>query len=373
MASENSETSLSTPVQKEDGRGHLKIFFGAVPGVGKTHQMLDEALRRHSRGQDVVVGIIEVNGRKPIEELLSHFERIESLESESEGVKKRELNVVAIISRKPGLVIVDNLSHRNAKGSPHSFRWEDVYEILENGISVLTTLNVIDLESLTDTVADITGQRLKDTIPDHILHSADEIEMIDLTPKALMNRLERGDIFPTDKTDSLKSQYFDEAKLSGLRELALREAAGRVDDEVLSRSRHESHPWAVNDRIMICISPSQSSMRLIRRGWRMSQRLHGDIVAVYVEEKNINEQERRIVEEDRELATRLGIQVINLSGPIVEQLIDYARENAITQIVIGHSTRTSIQQRLRSSIITELIRELKSIDILVVSAEKMSN
>lgn len=352
-------------------RGTHKIFLGFAAGVGKTYAMLDEAHRRRSRGQDVVIGFVETHGRKDTVARSEDLETVPRKNVEYRGVSLEEMDTDAIIARKPQVVIIDELAHTNAPGSEREKRWQDVEAILDAGIDVLSAMNVQHLESLNDHVSEITGVKVRETVPDLVLREAEEVELVDLTPKALINRLERGDIYPKSKIEQARANWFREGNLSALRELALREAAGRVDEDVeeYRRERRIERPWAVHDKVMICISPTRSSMRLLRRGWRIAQRLHAEAVAVYVESGQLNETERQIIENDEKLAERLGIQVNKLKGQAFEQLVKYAREHSITHIVLGHSNRSRLQQRLRNSLVTEIIRELKTIDILVVAAE----
>jgi two-component system sensor histidine kinase KdpD len=368
------EEPSTEPIPKGGSRGTHKIFLGFAAGVGKTYAMLDEAYRRRSRGQDVVLGFVETHGRQATADHVRDLEIIPRRTIEYRGASFEEMDSKAIIARHPDVVLVDELAHTNVPSSAHEKRWQDVAEILDAGINVLSTMNVQHLESLNDHVTEITGVLVRETVPDHVLHSAEEIEMVDLPPRALINRLERGDIYPSEKIAQARANWFREGNLSALRELALREAAGRVDEELTSyrKDKKIEKPWAVNDRVMVCLSPTQSSMRLLRRGWRLGQRLHAAVVAVYVEERPTDEREARVIEDDIRLAERLEIPVVRLKGKIVDELIKYAKENSITQIVIGHSNRTSIQQKFKSSIITDLIREIKTIDILVVAAEKES-
>ena len=218
----------------------------------------------------------------------------------------------------------------------------------------------------------MTGVRVTETVPDRILKEATEVEMVDATPRALIHRLERGDVVADDERSENIEKFFREGSLSGLRELAFRVIAERVDADVLSeggKSKVE-RPWAVRDRVMICISPTQPSMRLIRRGWRTGQKLRAEVVAVYVEEEQPSAKEQQILENDFALAERLGMPTARLKGDVADELIRYAKENRITQWVIGHSSRSRMQEMLRPSIVSALIRELRTIDILVVAAEK---
>lgn len=365
-------TSIAKP---EPGGALHKIFLGYAPGTGKTFAMLDEAHRRVSRGQKLAIAATDTYGRKATEDQLAGFSVIPAIEIKSENGVAHELNLPLILEQKPELVVIDDLAHMNPPGMKNASRWEDVKDILAAGISVLSTLNVYHLESLNDKIAQLVGVRVRETVPDTILHSAHEIEMIDVTPQALMNRLNRGDVFPQGYEYAYKG-IFTEERLTALRELALREAMGRIDEDVEELRREKEdfiRPWQVAERVMICMGPSTSSMRLIRRGWRIAQKMHGSVYAVYVQERPMSADEAKILEEDKKLAERLGVEVIELSGRVSDRLIEFARENAITQIILGHSTRSPLQQRFKRSLITELAEELKTIDILVVAGEKESS
>ena len=363
---------IGPPSEAGDTKGRHKIFLGFAAGTGKTFAMLDEARRRKSRGQDVVIGFVDPHGRKDTREHVEGLEVIAARSTEIEGKRYSELDVDAIIARHPQLVLVDELQHVNTPGSPRKQRWQDVEVLLAAGINVLSTLDVQYLESLNDQVFDITGVRIADTVPDSILKEAMEVEMVDATPRALIHRLERGDVVPDDERSESIEKLFREGSLSGLRELAFRVIAERVDADVLSQGAKTKveRPWAVRDRVMICISPTQPSMRLIRRGWRTGQRLHAEVVAVYVEEEEPSAKEKQMLENDFALAQRLGVPTVRLKGDAADELIKYAKDNKITQLVIGHSSRSRVQEMLRPSIVSGLIRELRTIDILVVAAEK---
>lgn len=349
------------------GRGKHKVFLGFAPGVGKTHALLDEALRRQTRGQETVVGFVETYGRTPIKEMLSDFEVVPP---KLVGGKP-ELDVEALVARKPDLVIVDELEHENAPGSRNERRWQDVEELLRNGISVLSTLNVSSLESLNDHVADITGIKMPSTVPDRILSEAYEVELIDLTPRALINRLERGDVFPGEETSAERAAFFREGNLSALREMAMREAASHVDEDLVAyrKEKRIEKPWAAQDRVMICLSPTRTSLRLIRRGWRMGQRMHGDVIAVHVEDGSLGDKERKILADDFKLAERLGIETVTLKGELAPTLINLAKERNVTQIILGHPERSRIQHMIKPSVLAELVRALKTVDILIVATE----
>lgn len=349
-------------------RGKLKIFLGFAPGVGKTYAMLDEAQRRLRRGQDVVAGIVETFGRPTTEELLVGIEVVPPKVFGSES----EIDLEAVKARRPDLVLVDDLAHANASGAKNERRWQDVQELLAAGINVLATVNVQHLESLNDHVADITGVKVPNTVPDQILHQAEEVEIVDVTPRALINRLERGDIYPRETLDEKTQSFFREGNLMALREIALREAATRVDEDVVEyrKEKRIEKPWATQDRIMICVSPTRSSLRLIRRGWRMGQRMHGEVIAVHVEDHTSqSDQGKRILEDDFALAKRLGIETLNLKGDLSETLIQFAKERNITHIILGHPERSRIQEIFKPSILSDLARELRTVDIIVVATD----
>jgi two-component system sensor histidine kinase KdpD len=356
--------------EQQQKRGRLKIFLGFAAGVGKTYEMLNEANRRRQRGQDVVIGYIETHGRKGTVEQLGDLEIIPRKKIEYRGTTLEEMDADAIIARHPLWVLVDELAHTNVPGSEREKRWQDVEAIREAGINVATTLNVQHLESLNDTVHDITGVWVRETVPDRVVREADEVKMVDITPRALIHRLERGDIYKPDKVQQALNNWFREGNLGALREIALREIAHEVDEDVTAyrKEKQVTEPWATHDRIMVCISPDQSSMRLIRRGWRIAQRLHGDIVAVYVENHPPSETEREVLKNDFALADRLKISVVTLHGDVATEIIRYARENRITEIVVGHSNRTRWQEFVKGSIINRLTQELRTIDILLVAA-----
>src|SRR5579871_6553057 len=357
--------------EKEQKCGRLKIFLGFAAGVGKTFEMLSEGNRRKlKRGQDVVIGYVETHGRAGTDEQLGDLEVIPRKKIEYRGATFEEMDTDAILKRHPQWVLVDELAHTNVPGSEREKRWQDVEAILDKGINVATTMNVQHLESLNDTVHDITGQWVRETVPDRIVAAADEVKMVDITPRSLIHRLERGDIYKPDKVQQALQNWFREGNLNALREIALREIAQEVDEDVTEyrKERHIQETWATHDRIMICITPTRSSMRLLRRGWRIAQRLHGDIVAVYVESKPLQASEQEIIRNDFALAERLNIPVVTLQGDVATELIRYARENRITQMVIGHSSHSRWHDFVAGSIVNRLTRELRTVDILLVAA-----
>ncbi len=355
--------------ETRSGRGRHKIFVGFAAGVGKTCEMLQEANRRRQRGQDVVIGYLETHGRKGTEEAIGDLPIIPRKKIEYRGATFEEMDTDAILARHPHTVLVDELAHTNVPGSVREKRWQDVEVIQNAGINIVSTLNVQHLESLNDTVYELTGVRVRETVPDHILREADEVVMVDISPRALINRLERGDIYKPEKIEQAKANWFREHNLNALREVALREIAHEVDEKVTAyrREKHIEGPLGTHDRIMVCLSPTQSSLRLLRRGWRIAQRLKGEINAVYVESRPPTPKEQEILKNDFALADRLKIPVVTLHGDIASELIRYAQQQGISQIVLGHSDRSRWQEFLKGSIINRLTRDLRNVDILIVA------
>ena len=344
--------------------GELKIFLGFAPGGGKTYRMLDEARRRKRRGQEIVVGVVDGRGRPDTQDALDGIERISTLPT-------GEMDLDAILARHPNLVLVDDLHHRNAPGGRFERRWQEVEALREAGIGVLTTMNVSHLESLNDLVRDITGHTVVDTVPDRLLHTATEIELVDATPQALLNRYDRGTMFPNGQEPEKLKDFFRLGNLVALREIAMREAAGRVDEDLdeYRKDKNIAKPWATSDRVMVAISPNRGSLRLIRKAWRMGQRLRGEVVGVYVEEGGMDEAQRSILKSDLALAERLGIRTESLKGEIADTLIKYAQEHNITQLLMGHPERSKLQNLTRRSIVQEVARALRTVDITLVAAE----
>jgi two-component system sensor histidine kinase KdpD len=356
--------------EKHRKRGKLKVFLGFAAGVGKTYEMLNEANRRKMRGEDVVIGYVETHGRQGTQDQICDLEVIPRKTIEYRGATFTEMDTDAIIARHPDFVLVDELAHTNVPGSKNPKRWQDVEEILQAGIGVGTTMNVQHMESLNDTIHDITNVWVRETVPDSVIQTADEVKMVDITPRALINRLERGDIYKSDKVPDALKNWFREVNLGALREIALREVVHNVDEDVETQRKEQriGGRWAAHDRIMVCISPTQPSMRLIRRGWRIAERLDGDITAVFVESYPPTESEQAILKNDFSLAERLGIPIVTLHGDVATELIRYAREQQVTEMIIGHSTHPRWRDILRGSVIGHLTRELRSVDILMVGS-----
>ncbi|QSZ27519.1 sensor histidine kinase KdpD [Aceticella autotrophica] len=361
-------------IANEKKRGRLKIFLGYAPGVGKTYSMLDEANRRLKRGQDVVIGYLETHGRKGTEEKIGNIEVIPRKKIEYKGIMMEEMDLDAVIKRHPEVAIVDELAHTNVPGSKNKKRYEDVQEILDAGIDVLTTLNIQHLESLNDTIKQITGITVRETIPDSIVANADEIEIIDVPPEALQNRIKRGDVYAAEKIDQCLKNFFRKGNLNALRELVLRQTADEVDEDLEEYMKEQgiNDNWQTNERIMVCISQNPLAKKLIRRGLRRARSFKCDWIVVYVECTNIfapklTKKDREILEGHFKLAKELGAEVVTLKGKSAsEELLRYANERHVTQIIMGHSNRSKLQTFFRGSTLLNLISKAKNIEIHVI-------
>ncbi len=360
---------------KQEGRGRLKIFLGAAPGVGKTYEMLLSAQAKRRDGVDVVVGVVETHGRRETEALLEGLEVIPRQQVEYKGHLLAEMDLDAILERRPQLVLVDELAHTNAPGSRHPKRYLDVEEIIAAGIDVFATLNIQHVESLNDVVAKITRIRVRETVPDSILDQADDIEVVDLSPEDLIKRLREGKVYVPQQAERAIRHYFSAGNLTALRELALRRTAQRVDEQLLSHMRAHaiSGPWAAGERVLVCVSEAPSIAGLIRHARRVADHLRAPWTAIYVETartQRLNDVERDRVADFLRLAERLGASTITIPGRnIVEEVLAYAKANNITQIVIGKSDRSRWFEMIHGSVVRELVRKMGQISVHVISAD----
>ena len=360
---------------RQESRGRLKIFLGAAPGVGKTYEMLLSAQAKRREGVDLVVGIVETHGRRETEALLDGIESVPRRQVEYKGHSLSEMDLDGILARRPQLVLVDELAHSNAPGSRHPKRYLDVEELIAAGIDVFTTLNIQHVESLNDVVARITRIRVRETVPDSILDQADEIEVVDLTPDDLIQRLREGKVYVPQQAERAVRHYFQPGNLTALRELALRRTAQRVDDQLLSHMRAHAipGPWPAGDRVLVCVSEAAATPGLIRYGRRVADRLHAPWTAIYVETPRttrLSDAERDRIADYLRLAERLGASTITIPGrKVADEVIAYAEANNITQIVIGKSDRPRWFEMLHGSVVHDLVRETGSISVHVISAE----
>ncbi|MGE0120063.1 MAG: DUF4118 domain-containing protein [Dongiaceae bacterium] len=358
-----------------EGRGKLKIFLGAAPGVGKTYEMLQSARRRKTEGVDVVIGVVETHGRQETEALLDGLEAVPCRRLTYEGRTLSEMDIDAILARRPQLVLVDELAHTNAPGSRHPKRYLDVQELLAAGIDVYTTVNIQHVESLNDIVAQITHVRVRETVPDQIVDQA-EVEVIDLTPDDLIQRLREGKVYVPDQAERALKHYFSPGNLTALRELALRRAAERVDEQMVSymQAHAISGPWPAGERVLVCVNEGPEVGQLVRYAKRVADRLRGPWTALHVEtgrDQRLGEAARDRISEALRLAERLGADAITIPGHrVADDLLAYARENNATQIIIGQSLRSRWFELLHGSVVRELLRNAGSISVHVIAGEQ---
>jgi len=360
---------------KQEDRGRLKIFLGAAPGVGKTYEMLLAAQGRRRDGVDVVVGVVETHGRRETEELLEGLEVIPRRQVDYKGHLLSEMDLDAILQRRPKLVLVDELAHTNAAGSRHPKRYLDVEELIAAGIDVFTTLNIQHVESLNDVIAKITRIRVRETVPDSILDQADDIEVVDLAPEDLIKRLREGKVYVPHQAERAIRHYFSQGNLTALRELALRRTAQRVDEQLLSHMRAHaiSGPWPAGERVLVCVSEVPGTAGLIRYARRVADHLRAPWTAIYVETartQRLTNVERDRIADHLRLAERLGGSTITIPGRnIADEVVAYAMANNITQIVIGKSSRSRWFEMVHGSVVHELVRKTGSISVHVISAD----
>jgi two-component system sensor histidine kinase KdpD len=359
----------------ERRRGRLKVFFGATAGVGKTYAMLQEARARQREGRDVAVGVVETHGRMETEALVDGLEILPRARLPYRGVELQEFDLDAALARHPQILLLDELAHTNAPGSRHEKRWQDVEELLDAGIDVYTTLNVQHLESQNDVVARITHVRVRETVPDAVLEEADDIELIDLPPEELLERLAEGKVYIAAQAGRAAENFFRKGNLIALRQMALRQVAERVDAQmqVYRRAEGVRETWPVAERILVGIGPAPSSQQLVRATKRMAERLRAEWIAVFVETPETEhwpEADRVRAWETMRLAEALGARTVTISGtnPGAE-LLAYARTHNVSKIVVGKPTHPRWRDRLFGSKLEEVIRGSEDIDVYVITGE----
>ncbi|MGB7847302.1 MAG: universal stress protein [Candidatus Acidiferrum sp.] len=354
-------------------RGIFKLFLGYAPGVGKTYSMLSEAIRRKSRGEDVVIGIVETHGRKAVQELASQLEAVQRKRLDYKGTMFEEMDVDAILERKPEVVLVDELAHTNVPGSRHRKRYEDVQELLGAKIDVISTLNIQHIESLAPTVRAITGITVRETVPDWVPLSASETLMVDLTPEALQNRMKRGDVYSQEKVEQSLKNFFRRGNLIALRELALRQVAEQVDRSLESYmdAKDIQQNWGVRERIAVCVSGSPSGQYLTARGARMARRLDAELYVVHVEREFAPREENpKILEANLRFAENLGAQVVKLKGKsVADAIAEFVRTRHITQVIFGRPPVHDWRKYLYLSAVHRFLRESPAVDVHIVTQE----
>ncbi len=376
-----SPEALLEAARREERRvGKLRIFVGAAPGVGKTYEMLQQAQARKKDGYDVVAGVVETHGRRETEALLEGLEVIPRRRIEYRGQTLQELDLDAVIARHPQIVLVDELAHSNVEGSRHPKRYLDVEELMSHGIDVYTTVNIQHIESLNDVVAQITHVRVRETVPDVVFDRADAVELVDLTPDDLIERLKEGKVYVPKQAERALEHFFSPANLTALRELALRRTAERVDEQLLSEMQAHAiqGPWAAGERILVCISEDSRSAGLVRYAKRLADRLHGPWTALYVEGRRslqLTEEERDRIADTLRLAEALGGEAMTLPASdrnIADDIIGYSQANNVTQIVIGKSTRSRWFEILHGSVVHDLVRGSGNISVHVIAGDQVS-
>ncbi len=360
-------------VEPEKKIGLLKLFLGYAPGVGKTYAMLSEAIRRMSRGEDVVIGVIETHGRRATADLASKLEAVPRRQLEYKGTLFQEMDVDAILARKPQVVLIDELAHTNIEGSKHRKRYEDVMEILDADIDVLSTVNVQHIESLTPLVQNITGVQVRETVPDWVMQRVTEIVMADLTPEALQTRMRRGDIYPVDRAERALGHFFRPGNLMALRELALQQVARAVDRSLESYLQKEQPGVSVGvrERIAVCISSNPAAQYLIARAARMAQRLDAELFVIYVDTgvDGTPENQRTLAQNIR-FAQDVGAQLIKTEGKsVAEAVAQVVKDKHITQVVFGRSAQTGWRKYLYLSAIHKVLRDAPPVDVHIVTQE----
>ena len=366
-------------VHQEEARarlGRLKVFLGAAPGVGKTFTMLEAARAKRTEGLDVVMGVVETHGRAETARLLEGLEILPRQSVEYRGTRLEEFDLDGAIARHPALLLVDELAHTNAPGSRHAKRWQDVEELLKRGINVYTTLNVQHIESLNDVVAQITGVQVRETLPDSVLEQADEVELVDVTEDVLQQRLREGKVYIPDQASRAIEQFFRKGNLIALRELALRRTADRVDAQMRGymAERGIRETWAAAERLLVCIGPSRTAVRLVRATRRMAARLRADWVALYVEtadDQRLSPADREEIFRALELAEQLGGRAVTVSGQIVaDEILAYAQTHNVNRIVVGKPERARWRERLQGSLLDALVRRSGAIEVLAITGEE---
>ena len=352
-------------------RGRFKVFLGYAPGVGKTFSMLSEAIRRKSRGEDVVIGIVEAHGRARTAELAAQLEQVPRKQMEYKGTLFEEMDVDAILARKPEVVLIDELSHTDIEGSVHTKRFQDVLQILEADIDVLSTLNIQHVESITPRVQSLTGITVRETVPDWVLDRADEVVLSDLTPEALTTRMSRGDIYPQERVERALSNFFRRGNLIALREMALQRVTRAVDrtlDDYVQRKQLSGH-WQIAERIAVCISSNAESRDLIARGARMAEAMNGEFYVLYVEtEEELTEERRRSLDANILFAENVGARVVRLKGRSVPATTAaYISKNRITQVIFGRSAVKGWKQYLYYHALGQFMSNAPHVDVHIVT------
>ena len=359
--------------ESERPRGRLKVFLGYAPGVGKTFSMLSEGMRRRSRGEDVVLGIVETHGRRGTAELAGKLEQVPRRDVEYKGTLFSDMDVEAILNRAPQVALVDELAHTNIEGSRFGKRFEDVLFLLENRIDVLTTINVQHVESLAPRVQALTGIEVREQVPDWVLDGADEIVISDLTPEALVTRMRRGDVYPAERVERSLANFFRRGNLIALREMALQRVTRAVDrtlDDYVKRKKLGPH-WTVGEKVAVCIGANPQARDLIARGAHLAEALSAEFYVLHVtSERDEKPERKRILENSLQLASNLGAQIVTLAGKDTARTSAvYIREHRITQAIVGRSATHGLRSYVYYFALQKFMAEAPHVDLHIVTQE----
>ena len=353
------------------GRGRLRIYLGMAPGVGKTYRMLEEGHRRRERGTDVVVGFVEAHGRPHTLELLDGLEVVPRQRIDYRGVVVEEMDPIAVLERRPTVALIDELAHTNIPGSARAKRWEDVEVIRDAGIHVVTTMNVQHVASVSDAVATITGAPVNERLPDDVLLTADEIELVDMSPHALRQRMKHGNVYPPDRAQVALDRFFTESNLTALRELSLRLVARRVEGQLEDSIAGQALPL-VTDRVLVLVDGSPATPRAVRRAAMLSAAIHASLVAVVVETPGVEHEpfdRRRDLQEALDDAVDLGAEVVRVeAADVVAGLEDAARSHRATHLVLPHQPQSAVDRVRHRPVVDRLIEDMPDVEVHVVGA-----
>ncbi|RXH57850.1 histidine kinase [Granulicella sibirica] len=374
FSSRSPEQWLEYLAASENPRGRLKIFLGYAPGVGKTFSMLSEAIRRSSRGENVLIGVVETHGRVNTAELVAHLPIVPRRELEYRGTLFAEMDLDAILDRKPAVVLIDELAHTNIEGSRHLKRYEDVMDLLEAKIDVLTTVNIQHIESLIPRIQSLTGITVRESIPDWVLERADEIVLADVTPEALETRMKRGDVYPEERVERALAHFFRRGNLIALREMALRQVTRAVDrnlDAYVTRKRLGGE-WCVKEKVAVCISSSPHARQLIARGARVAEGLGAELFVIHVHQgKEVTEDRMRSFDGNIRFARNLGAEIIELRDTSVARATAaFVTERRITQVIFGRSAVNGLKKYLYYLAIQRFMAGAPHADLHIITQEQ---
>ncbi len=356
---------------KEEEHGRLKVFLGYAPGVGKTFSMLGEGIHRRTRGEDVVVGLVETHGRSGTSELADKLEQVARREVEYKGTLFSEMDVDAVLARAPQVALIDELAHTNIEGSRHGKRYEDVLLLLDSGIDVLSTVNIQHVDSLAPRVQALTGISVREQVPDWVLDRADEIVISDVTPEALVTRMRRGDIYPPERVERSLGNFFRRGNLIALREMALQRVTRAVDrtlDDYVKR-KHLGSQWTVAEKVAVCTSSNAQARDLIARGARLAEALDAELYVLHVvSEQDAKVERKRVLDASLQLARNLGAQIVSLSGKdTARTTASFIREHRVTQAIVGRSATHGLRSYLYYYALQKFMAEAPHVDLHIVT------